>query len=162
MPQSMIISSGSEASDDDDSHLVNADKSKPATRIRRRRVQEGTQRFSSSGGRASRNRRSSVSKNNSKHFVEHNYHDHLHDPMPNQPEAYETADHHDNTCEEECTQRRRGGHRGGVAVPFPEKLHFMLSQMDPCDTAHIVAWQPHGRCFVVHKPKEFVEDIMPK
>ena len=26
---------------------------------------------------------------------------------------------------------------------------------------HIVSWQPHGRCFVVHKPKEFV-DLLPR
>jgi len=25
----------------------------------------------------------------------------------------------------------------------------------------VVSWQPHGRCFVVHKPKEFV-DLLPK
>jgi len=37
----------------------------------------------------------------------------------------------------------------------------MLSQMEKNETSHIVNWQPHGRCFVVHKPKEFVEEIMP-
>ena len=25
----------------------------------------------------------------------------------------------------------------------------------------IVSWQPHGRCFVVHKVKEFVDQILP-
>lgn len=44
---------------------------------------------------------------------------------------------------------------------FPVKLHFMLNelQLDGCD--HIVSWQPHGRCFVVHKQSLFVKSILP-
>ena len=30
----------------------------------------------------------------------------------------------------------------------------------PCFSIHI-ARQPHGRCFVMHKPKEFVVEVMP-
>lgn len=59
--------------------------------------------------------------------------------------------------DEEDSKKRRGP-RGGVAQPFPEKLHLMLSTVDRDD---IVSWQPHGRCFAVHKPKEFVSEIMP-
>jgi hypothetical protein len=64
--------------------------------------------------------------------------------------------------EEDNGLKKRRGHRGGVAVPFPEKLHYMLSRMDPEGSEDIVTWQPHGRCFIVHKPKEFVEQIMPR
>eukprot|EP00543_Licmophora_paradoxa_P000300 CAMPEP_0202455862 /NCGR_PEP_ID=MMETSP1360-20130828/13286_1 /ASSEMBLY_ACC=CAM_ASM_000848 /TAXON_ID=515479 /ORGANISM="Licmophora paradoxa, Strain CCMP2313" /LENGTH=332 /DNA_ID=CAMNT_0049075545 /DNA_START=44 /DNA_END=1042 /DNA_ORIENTATION=- len=56
----------------------------------------------------------------------------------------------------------RSSPRGGVAVPFPEKLHLMLSKADENGFSHIVSWQPHGRCFLVHKPKLFVEKIMPE
>lgn len=48
---------------------------------------------------------------------------------------------------------------GGVAQPFPEKLHTMLNQDD--DPA-IVSWLPHGRAFIVRKPVEFTTKIMPK
>ena len=82
-----------------------------------------------------------------KHYVEHNYHDHMHDPIVE-----------DTTGGE---QKRRA-HRGGVAVPFPEKLHYMLSRVDAEDVSHIVSWQPHGRCFIVHKPQQFVEQVMPR
>ena len=51
---------------------------------------------------------------------------------------------------------------GGVAVPFPLKLHQMLDDVDKDGLSHIVSWQPHGRCFVVHLPKVFVAKIMPK
>jgi len=97
--------------------------------------------------------------------VEHNYHDHARDPLIDVEEEMDSIVNHEEGIqnnEDENTKRRRGGHRGGVAVPFPEKLHYMLSQMDKNETAHIVNWQTHGRCFVVHKPKEFVEDIMPR
>lgn len=34
---------------------------------------------------------------------------------------------------------------------FPVKLHYMLSELEQDGLDHIVSWQPHGRCFVVHK-----------
>jgi len=59
-------------------------------------------------------------------------------------------------------KQKRRAHRGGVAVPFPEKLHYMLSRVDGEGVSHIVSWQPHGRCFIVHKPQQFVELVMPR
>jgi len=37
----------------------------------------------------------------------------------------------------------------------------MLDDVTKDDRERIVSWQPHGRSFTVHKPKEFVEKIMP-
>lgn len=48
---------------------------------------------------------------------------------------------------------------GGVTQPFPEKLHEML---DTVDEPSIVGWLPHGRAFLVRKPKEFTAQIMPQ
>ena len=50
--------------------------------------------------------------------------------------------------------------KGGVSTPFPWKLHDMLDDMDKNGDPTIVCWQPHGRAFMVLKPKEFVEKIM--
>ena len=52
---------------------------------------------------------------------------------------------------------------GGVLVPFPEKLHDMLSknnefQVDPS----IVSWLPHGRAFKIHKPQKFQNEVLPR
>jgi HSF-type DNA-binding len=47
--------------------------------------------------------------------------------------------------------------RGGVTTPFPLKLHYMLLSTAQEGMEHVVSWQPHGRCFLVHKPKEFIE-----
>ena len=86
-----------------------------------------------------------TAKMNDRHFVVHNYHDHSNDPC-------------EETVVEEAPQRRRGG----VAVPFPVKLHAVLDQVEADGLAHVISWQPHGRCFVIHKPKEFVDNVMPR
>jgi len=80
--------------------------------------------------------RKKSSKNN-KHphlMVQHNYHDHAQDPIF------------------DCSDQEKQN-LGGVATPFPIRLYEMLSTLgNHCD---VVSWQPHGRCFVVHKPDEF-------
>jgi hypothetical protein len=70
-------------------------------------------------------------------IVQHDYHDHATDVV---------SDYHEEHPA-----------RGGVTSPFPLKLHEMLEIAALEGNEHIVSWQPHGRCFVVHKPKEFVE-----
>jgi hypothetical protein len=52
--------------------------------------------------------------------------------------------------------------RGGVMTPFPLKLHDVLKNIEEDGLADIISWQPHGRCFVVHKPDVFLKDVMPK
>ena len=77
------------------------------------------------------------STNKNAHIVvQHDYHDHSHDAREGYQEEHPA--------------------RGGVTTPFPLKLHEMLDQVVAEGMEHIVSWQPHGRCFVVHKPKEFV------
>jgi hypothetical protein len=84
---------------------------------------------------------------NERHFVVHNYHDHAND-----------SDQHEEVDQEDPNQRRRGG----VSVAFPVKLHAVLDQVEADGLAHVVSWMPHGRCFVIHDPKEFVDHIMPR
>lgn len=50
---------------------------------------------------------------------------------------------------------------GGVTQPFPEKLLAMLDA-ETAGGSDIVGWLPHGRAFLVRKPKEFTKQIMPK
>lgn len=44
---------------------------------------------------------------------------------------------------------------------FPYRLYEMLQLVESDGLDHIVSWQPHGRCFVVHKPEEFTA-ILPR
>jgi hypothetical protein len=44
---------------------------------------------------------------------------------------------------------------------FPEILHYVLSDMEKDGLQNVAAWQPHGRCFIVHDQKLFVEKILP-
>jgi hypothetical protein len=107
-------------------------------------------------------------QHHTKHFVEHNYHDHSHDPIVLVGDASPAAEEEEeapiaNRSSSKIKQSRRG-HRGGVSTPFPEKLHEMLTAIDEDggEDTNVVSWQPHGRCFIVRDPKAFVEDVMPQ
>lgn len=89
-----------------------------------------------------------TAKMNDRHFVIHNYHDHAMDPE-------------DMFCDE-LHQDEHSRRKGGVAVAFPLKLHAILDQVELDGLGHVISWQPHGRCFVIHQPKEFVATVMPK
>lgn len=41
------------------------------------------------------------------------------------------------------------------------KLHTVLDQVGADGLGDIFGWQPHGRCFCIHKTKEFVDYVMP-
>lgn len=83
---------------------------------------------------------STTRRHGTHHVVMHNYHDHSDDLDDGAPEPVA---------------------RGGVTTPFPIKLHDMLDQIERDGYGDVISWQPHGRCFVVHKPKEFVDHVMP-
>jgi hypothetical protein len=61
----------------------------------------------------------------------------------------------------DCDESEQQVARGGVVTPFPWKLHDMLERIEEDGYAHVVSWQPHGRCFVVHNPTKFVTEVMP-
>lgn len=50
--------------------------------------------------------------------------------------------------------------KGGVACPFPWRLHEMLEAVEHEGWSDIVSWQPHGRSFKVHNSKSFVEKVL--
>jgi hypothetical protein len=84
--------------------------------------------------------------------VEHNYHDHSND-----------ADAHDSWppgLSYHLFPNLSAGGRGSEQ-PFPVKLHYMLEHIDKEGFSSVVSWQPHGRCFAVHKQNVFVEKILP-
>lgn len=55
--------------------------------------------------------------------------------------------------------RRRKGRTG----TFPQKLHQMLSDLERQEGgSDIASFLPHGRTFAIHKPREFVKQVMPK
>jgi hypothetical protein len=44
---------------------------------------------------------------------------------------------------------------------FPSTLHHLLTNHSR-EVDSIVSWQPHGRCFLVHDRKAFVEHVLPR
>ena len=83
-------------------------------------------------------------RNHPRHLIVHNYHDYAN---VTKAEA------------EEVPKKRR---RGGVTTPFPTKLMETLDKIEADGYSHIISWQPHGRCFVIHKQRLFAERILPE
>mmetsp|Transcript_24795 Transcript_24795/g.68348 ORF Transcript_24795/g.68348 Transcript_24795/m.68348 type:complete len:419 (+) Transcript_24795:219-1475(+) len=46
-------------------------------------------------------------------------------------------------------------------IPFPYRLHEMLSTVDTQHDSSIVSWLPDGKHFKVHDPRRFVESVIP-
>jgi HSF-type DNA-binding len=51
------------------------------------------------------------------------------------------------------------GSKAGLDHNFCMKLHYLLENSH--DQSHVISWQPHGRCFMVHDMKEFVSSMLP-
>lgn len=88
-----------------------------------------------------------TAKMKDRQFVQHHYHDHTND-LPS--EADETSSNDDND------------HKKKDVLPFPLKLHKMLESVEADGFDSVVSWQPHGRSFVIHKPKAFANVVMPR
>lgn len=87
-----------------------------------------------------------TTKGYERHHVKHNYHDYARSvtvPNPLELEMEAKAS-------------------GGVNNPFPTILHKLLSETSTMGFADVISWQPHGRSFLIHKPKEFVRDVVPR
>lgn len=90
-------------------------------------------------------RRESLSSASKKrHVVQHDYHDHGCDL---------------DESENGKSKKPRKGPRGGVTTPFPVKLHMLLEQNYH---ENVISWQPHGRCFLLRSPKDFLDSVMPQ
>jgi hypothetical protein len=86
--------------------------------------------------------------------VEHNYNDYASEVEKGEESAGKP--HHQM---EEHTQSSNMGNGG--EQNFPVKLHYMLNELEKDGMDDIVSWQPHGRCFLVHKQQQFVEQVLP-
>lgn len=77
--------------------------------------------------------------------VQHNYHDHAFDVDEENSDASNIT-------------------KGGVSIPFPLKLYRMLEHIDHVEPelSQLISWQPHGRCFLVHRQKQFAEKVLPR
>lgn len=79
-----------------------------------------------------------------RHYAEHDYHDYA-QVKPTQLDLQSIK-----------------ASRGGVHNPFPSVLHNMMEQAEAQDFSGVVSWQPHGRAFLIHDPKAFVQRVLPK
>jgi len=86
-----------------------------------------------------------TAKNNKRQFVQHDYHDYMNEkPTPEE--------------DDRCRCKIVSG--AGFNDYFPVKLHHALDEIIRDGFSDIVSWQPHGRCFLVHKVQDFKEKIL--
>jgi hypothetical protein len=86
--------------------------------------------------------------------VVHNYHDYANE-VENREDLSLGYVHHTEEQTQSFSMNHVGEHK------FPINLHCMLSELEKDGMDDIVSWQPHGRCFLVHKQQQFVEQVLP-
>lgn len=84
----------------------------------------------------------------------------FHPPPPTTLSPHHYVDHAGTADSAEAFEQLHTN-RGGVIEPFPEKLHRMLDWCEREGMADVVSFFSHGRAFAIHKPRRFVEDVMP-
>mmetsp|Transcript_32710 Transcript_32710/g.38105 ORF Transcript_32710/g.38105 Transcript_32710/m.38105 type:complete len:550 (-) Transcript_32710:195-1844(-) len=89
-----------------------------------------------------------TAKGDQRQFVQHSYTDRSNDLIENL-----------STSDENSLRLYREDSVGG---PFPIKLQIVLKVTEQLGQQHIISWLPHGRSFMIHRPREFEEEIMGK
>jgi hypothetical protein len=44
---------------------------------------------------------------------------------------------------------------------FPEKLHYMLGEMESDGQEHVISWHSHGRSFAIHDQQKLELELLP-
>ena len=97
----------------------------------------------------SNNRRVGLTaKGDRRQFVKHSYNDRSNDLVENLTES-----------DENTLRLYREDSVGGT---FPIKLQIILKVIEKLGQQHIISWLPHGRSFMIHRPREFEQEIMGK
>mmetsp|Transcript_1942 Transcript_1942/g.2177 ORF Transcript_1942/g.2177 Transcript_1942/m.2177 type:complete len:455 (+) Transcript_1942:275-1639(+) len=89
-----------------------------------------------------------TAKGDQRQFVQHSYTDRSNDILDNL-----------TASDENIIRLYREDSVGG---PFPIKLQIVLKVTEQLGQQHIISWLPHGRSFMIHRPREFEEEIMGK
>lgn len=126
---------------------------KEVTTSIRKRNQKKLRKPTKKSRRKKKMKRFSLLPKERRHVIQHNYHDR----SCEMPAADDFARITGQTSLPTPTSLKK---KGGVAIPFPLKLHELLEKAEEEKLTHIVSWQPHGRAFVVHQPKKFVTELM--
>jgi HSF-type DNA-binding len=79
------------------------------------------------------------------------------------PRHFVIHDYHDHAQEDDPSSTIVGSHRRGMSCTlFPMKLHEVLEEVEGAGMGHVVSWAPHGRCFFIYQPQEFVAKVLPR
>jgi HSF-type DNA-binding len=100
--------------------------------------------------------------------VVHNYHDRLKDPiifLSQEKQKGQPGHQSMGTVSDSVPPSLSDSSLNGSQYEnfiFPEKLHYMLRQLEKEGLQHVVRWNPHGRSFIVGDKAEFLENSVPR
>ena len=89
-----------------------------------------------------------TAKGDKRQYVQHSYTDRSNDIVENI-----------TTSDENTLRLYREDSVGG---PFPLKLQIVLKVTEKLGQQSIISWLPHGRSFMIHRPREFEQEVMGK
>eukprot|EP00551_Chaetoceros_affinis_P008220 CAMPEP_0203664038 /NCGR_PEP_ID=MMETSP0090-20130426/1533_1 /ASSEMBLY_ACC=CAM_ASM_001088 /TAXON_ID=426623 /ORGANISM="Chaetoceros affinis, Strain CCMP159" /LENGTH=442 /DNA_ID=CAMNT_0050527141 /DNA_START=61 /DNA_END=1389 /DNA_ORIENTATION=- len=95
-----------------------------------------------------KHKRGLTAKGDQRQYVKHSYTDRSNDLFENLTES-----------DENTLRLYREDSVGGT---FPIKLQIVLKVVEKIGQQHIVSWLPHGRAFMIHRPREFEDEVMGK
>jgi HSF-type DNA-binding len=78
------------------------------------------------------------------------------------PRHFVVHDYHDHAQEEDQSSSITSSRIGCSNTLFPMKLHQIFDDIEKDGLTHIASWAPHGRCFFILRPKEFVDKVLPR
>jgi HSF-type DNA-binding len=86
--------------------------------------------------------------------TQHDYHDHAADPVAHST-METTSSLLSSKSKQDSISLGPTNNFASTTTPFPMKLYEMIEQMESDGMSHVLSWQPHGRCFLVHEPHVF-------
>lgn len=90
-----------------------------------------------------------TAKGDQRQYVRHSYTD-------------RSNDHYDENLSENDENTLRLYKDETVRGTFPIKLQIVLKVVEKYGQQHIISWLPHGRSFMIHRPREFEDEVMGK
>jgi HSF-type DNA-binding len=68
----------------------------------------------------------------------------------------------DDAIEKDGKTNEEGKTKANSAETFPQKVYRMIEDAERDGMGDVVSFLPHGKAFSIHKPRQFISDVMPK
>ena len=88
--------------------------------------------------------------------------DHRESPTKRLLETKSTKSEPESEAEEAQRESKNADKAKSKKETFPQKLHRLLEEAEEKEFSDVISWQPSGKAFILHKPREFTAKLMPQ